>query len=222
MAQAVLLPALASIFDTPLDHLNFKDMFVAKYTPAGQPGLGAHTDGSAFSFNVLLSDTRDFEGGGTSFVRLGHVAPSQGDVLVHRGSLRHQGNPVTQGCRYILVGFVHSDPNYVRDAATLGSKIFTVSIPTFPLGLVLEVDEGDADKSAAMVVSCDAQHGSAFSAGMRSGDCIRGVLVRDGTDVVRLEAWDGKTFDQVMAWLANLSQKPEPLELVIERWNSKD
>jgi hypothetical protein len=244
LAQEVLLPALARIFETPIDHLNFKDIFIAKYSSTGQLGLGAHTDGSAFSFNLLLSDCQDFEGGGTSFDdNIGRVAPSQGDVLMHRGSLRHQGNPITRGCRYILVGFVDSDPNYVLQTASATSttslssrSVFgMVTIPTFPLGLVLEVDEGDADHSAVMVVSCDRHQGSAFAAGIRPGDCIRGVLLGKNDDDddaentfddsdnhdFRLDAWDGKSFDHVMARLADLSSEEEPLRLVLERWKDE-
>ena len=45
--------------------LTINDVFVVKYTPEGQPGLHRHRDGSFASFNLMLSDPEDYEGGGT-------------------------------------------------------------------------------------------------------------------------------------------------------------
>jgi hypothetical protein len=45
--------------------LTINDVFVVKYTPEGQPGLHRHRDGSFASFNLMLSDQTDYEGGGT-------------------------------------------------------------------------------------------------------------------------------------------------------------
>lgn len=226
LAQGVLLPCLAHIFDTPVEHLNFKDMFVAKYSPSGQPGLGEHTDGSAYSFNLLLSDTADFEGGGTSFEQFGRVQPTQGSVLLHRGSLLHQGNPVTEGVRYVLVGFVQSDAHFIpsHERQSRGSEFFQPTITSFPLGIVLEVDEGDGDRSAVMVVSCEPEQGSAYAAGLRIGDCIRGAIIRHGNNdddnayqEEELELWDGTALDRVLGRLAVLQQRKVPLDLVVER-----
>ena len=41
------------------------DIFLVKYTPEGQPGLHRHRDGSFASFNLMLSDPADYDGGGT-------------------------------------------------------------------------------------------------------------------------------------------------------------
>ncbi|KAL3910262.1 MAG: hypothetical protein SGPRY_009122, partial [Prymnesium sp.] len=40
---------------------------------ASQPGLGMHVDDSEISFNLLLSDPQDFEGGGTAFEAAGNA-----------------------------------------------------------------------------------------------------------------------------------------------------
>ena len=45
--------------------LTINDVFVVKYTPEGQPGLHRHRDKSFASFNLMLSDPEDYEGGGT-------------------------------------------------------------------------------------------------------------------------------------------------------------
>jgi hypothetical protein len=46
-------------------------MFVAKYAPEGQPGLGPHQDGSLWSFVLALNGgAAAFDGGGTCFEAL--------------------------------------------------------------------------------------------------------------------------------------------------------
>ena len=87
-----------------------QDIFIVRYAAAdgAQNTLPMHTDGSRYSFNVLLSPEDSFEGGGTHFETLGRTCkPRQGEILLHRGDLRHAGMPVTKGTRYILVGFVN-------------------------------------------------------------------------------------------------------------------
>jgi hypothetical protein len=52
------------------EHLELQESFFVKYSArAGeQRELAMHTDGSLFSFNILLSDPLvDFDGGGTNF-----------------------------------------------------------------------------------------------------------------------------------------------------------
>jgi len=48
-----------------------QDAFVVRYDAAGQGGLATHTDDSELSFNLLLSEPADFDGGGTSFEAAG-------------------------------------------------------------------------------------------------------------------------------------------------------
>ena len=71
-----------------------------------------HADDSEISFNLLLSDPGEFEGGGTSFEAAGNATllPGRGELLCHFGKLRHAGVPVTSGTRYILAGFVRARP----------------------------------------------------------------------------------------------------------------
>merc|ERR1712224_471901 len=138
-ATRVILPSIAFAFGVPLEKLYFKDLFLAKYEPTGQPGLGKHTDGSAYSFNMLLSDpVADFDGGGTWIKPVGLVEPRRGDVLMHRGNLLHEGCPVSKGVRYVLVGFVQSDSDSGRDRVTINrngnSELLLKTVETFPLG----------------------------------------------------------------------------------------
>ena len=92
------------------EHLELRECFFVKYSAADgeQRALTTHTDGSLFSFNVLLSDhDADFDGGGTTFEASGWtVRGPQGAAVAHGGDVRHGGCPIVRGERYLLVGFV--------------------------------------------------------------------------------------------------------------------
>jgi predicted 2-oxoglutarate/Fe(II)-dependent dioxygenase YbiX len=65
-----------------------------------------HQDGSFLSFNILLSDTSDFDGGGTYFEDGLTAHLEQGDILIHSSRVKHSGLPIVKGTRYLLVGFL--------------------------------------------------------------------------------------------------------------------
>jgi hypothetical protein len=86
---------------------NINDLFIVKYDEATQNKLDLHQDGSFLSINILLSDPKDFEGGGTYFNDGLTSFLEQGDLLVHSGKVEHSGLTVTKGTRYIMVAFVN-------------------------------------------------------------------------------------------------------------------
>jgi hypothetical protein len=87
--------------------INVSDLFVVKYSDNAQNNLVMHRDGSFLSFNILLSDVSNFEGGGTYFDDgLTHY-PEQGDILIHSSKIKHSGLAITKGTRYLLVGFLN-------------------------------------------------------------------------------------------------------------------
>lgn len=85
---------------------NVTDLFIVKYNSNTQNELELHTDGSFLSANILLSDPKDFEGGGTYFNDGTTTFLEQGDVLIHSGQIKHSGLKITNGIRYILVVFI--------------------------------------------------------------------------------------------------------------------
>jgi len=89
--------------------VKFRDLFVVKYKDNAQTFLDMHHDGSFLSFNILLSDTNDFNGGGTYFEDGLTTHLEQGDILIHSSRIKHAGLPITKGTRYLLVGFVNID-----------------------------------------------------------------------------------------------------------------
>jgi hypothetical protein len=76
-----------------------------------QESLDWHIDGSVISFNVLLNE--DFTGGGTSIKHTSEFGieeksycSKKGDLFIHPGRLKHCGNNIKSGVRYIIVGFI--------------------------------------------------------------------------------------------------------------------
>jgi len=86
--------------------IDVKDLFVVKYSHDAQTHLEMHTDASFISFNILLNESSEFEGGGTKFEDgLTHHS-QQGDLFIHSSLVKHSGSTITKGIRYLLVGFV--------------------------------------------------------------------------------------------------------------------
>jgi len=134
-------------------------------------------------------------------------------VLIHRGSVLHEGCPVRHGTRYVLVGFVQEDDS--DDAAdkelAATSEFLLRTIRAFPLGIVVEVDEGDAVSCAIAVDVSD--DGAARKAGIEKGDCLRGMIGR-GDDFV---SFDGRSFESVMELLVGMKEVGS-VQMVVERW----
>ena len=87
--------------------LDYNDLFIVKYEDVAQNFLEIHKDGSFLSFNILLSNCADFEGGGTYFDDGLIMKGEQGDLIIHSSKINHSGVPITKGTRYLLVGFVN-------------------------------------------------------------------------------------------------------------------
>lgn len=85
--------------------------FVVRYHPAEQPSLRAHHDSSTYTLNIALNRPGvDYQGGGCRFIRYNCSVTEtrKGWALFHPGRLTHyhEGLPVTNGTRYIMVTFV--------------------------------------------------------------------------------------------------------------------
>ena len=104
-----ILPLFAKHFDLNLYHLNINDLFVVKYEHDKQNHLDFHRDGNLLSFNILLNEHSEFEGGGTIIQHSdGDILYNikKGDLILHSGKIMHSGNKITSGKRYLLVGFI--------------------------------------------------------------------------------------------------------------------
>eukprot|EP00908_Phaeocystis_cordata_P019132 Transcript_30634.p1 GENE.Transcript_30634~~Transcript_30634.p1 ORF type:complete len:469 (-),score=106.64 Transcript_30634:227-1633(-) len=78
-------------------------------------GLKLHKDETALTFNLCLSPEDGFTGGGTYFPANSAdvdgilLRPKPGCCLIHDGNIKHAGNEVVSGQRFILVGFYNAD-----------------------------------------------------------------------------------------------------------------
>ena len=73
----------------------------------GSSGLTSWCTKNFITFNLLLSNENDFEGGGTYFDDGLNLFLEQGDLLIHSGKVKHCGLPIKKGFRYLLVGFIN-------------------------------------------------------------------------------------------------------------------
>lgn len=108
--QTDIGPAICALYGLAPNCLIAHDLFIVKYSAeveGGQRALALHQDESHFSFNLLLSRTSEFDGGGTYFAHTGRVVcVERGQACVHPGLLFHRGEEITRGIRYLLVGFL--------------------------------------------------------------------------------------------------------------------
>lgn len=87
--------------------------FVVKYHYKDQASLAPHHDASTYTVNIALNRGKgiDYDGGGCRFIRQNFVLKDKepGNCTIHPGRLTayHEGLPVTNGTRYILVSFIN-------------------------------------------------------------------------------------------------------------------
>ncbi|GAN05177.1 hypothetical protein MAM1_0084d04646 [Mucor ambiguus] len=111
-----LFDELAHHYGFKTADLEFRDVFLVKYSANGQKGLRLHTDGCLFSLTLLISHEHDFQGGGTYYGSIDKVVHlKQGDAAYHAARVMHSGIDITQGVRYILVGFVDTVDTIAKD-----------------------------------------------------------------------------------------------------------
>jgi len=125
-----LFPMLASLYPEAIptsDVLRCHDAFISRYDADGMASLEVHQDTTDFTFTIALNPSAEYEGGGTVFpdVRPAHTpdqpftdhvaAPDVGCVASFPGRLRHGGNAITSGVRYIIPLFIYLDRNKLTD-----------------------------------------------------------------------------------------------------------
>jgi hypothetical protein len=116
--------------------LDDREPHVVKYdvTKKERQKLDMHTDKSEWTFLIALSNGCgvDYEGGGTYFECLDATVHIQrGHALVFPGKLRHCGQKITSGLRFLLVGFlVDKAPALAVTAAASANGTDATTIPS--------------------------------------------------------------------------------------------
>ena len=110
--------------------LDDREPHIVKYdvTKKERQKLDMHTDKSEWTFLIALSNGCgvDYEGGGTYFECLDATVHIQrGHALIFPGKLRHCGQKITSGLRFLLVGFLVD-----KAAATSSSTAPPVGVTT--------------------------------------------------------------------------------------------
>jgi hypothetical protein len=90
---------------------NILDLFIVKYEEGFQHKFDMYTNGSFLTFNIMLSSSRDYEGGGIEFNDGIKIFLEQGDLLLHSGYVKHTPLKVTKSKLYILVAFIDININ---------------------------------------------------------------------------------------------------------------
>jgi len=112
-----IFPLLKKKFPDFVDNIEdlvVDNAYLFKYIP--QPGLRTeiHTDGGCLSFTFALNEKSNYEGGGTWVEGLTSAEdPEHGQTIemdvgqctIRPGGIRHCGNPLKSGTRYIIGGF---------------------------------------------------------------------------------------------------------------------
>ena len=114
--EQTLMPAIASAFPygaLKAPHLRVSGASIVKYNAtAGQSALGIHRDGPLIAATIALNGADEYQGGGTLIEALstdpmregsGVLKVDVGHVILHPGALRHGGNAIRSGLRYIMV-----------------------------------------------------------------------------------------------------------------------
>lgn len=93
------------------------DSRLVKYNAsASQTQLGMHRDGPLVTATIALNRDDEYDGGGTLIEAAAEARDGggsggvqrvrRGHVVLHPGAVRHGGEPITRGLRYVLVFFI--------------------------------------------------------------------------------------------------------------------
>jgi hypothetical protein len=115
-----IVHAIAEFSRNRMLALDDREPHIVKYdvTKRERQKLDMHTDKSEWTFLIPLSNGAgmDYDGGGTYFECLDATLHVQrGHALIFPGKLRHCGQRITHGLRFLLVGFLVDKSNAVKD-----------------------------------------------------------------------------------------------------------
>lgn len=172
-----ILPELAQRFGLRREWLRLGDGYVVKWDSnllgGKRGGLEPHLDRVPFSFVVALNDpSTEFVGGGTRFIEDDvTVRPKcAGIAVAFCGKNRHEGIPVTEGCRYILTGFCTYQPRE-------GPELYDHEAFLEDADAIYDGSAAFAHSSVLLDEHGSWQESNAHSKGIHIADLLRGVFL---------------------------------------------
>ncbi len=126
------IEASATVKKKQILHLDDREPHIVKYdlTRKERQKLEMHTDKSEWTFLIALSNGcgLDYDGGGTYFECLDATVHIQkGHALVFPGRLRHKGQAIHHGLRFLLVGFLVDKSDVGKPAVPKNAADITAS-----------------------------------------------------------------------------------------------
>jgi len=139
--------------------LDDREPHIVKYdvTKKERQKLDMHTDKSEWTFLIALSNGCgvDYEGGGTYFECLDATVHIQrGHALVFPGKLRHCGQKITSGLRFLLVGFLVDKQTTSKNSSGGGKTSSSKSSGDTAAATNASSDK-PKDKTSALTISAD-------------------------------------------------------------------
>lgn len=144
--------------------LDDREPHIVKYdvTKKERQKLDMHTDKSEWTFLIALSNGCgvDYEGGGTYFECIdATVHVQRGHALAFPGKLRHCGQKITSGLRFLLVGFL-VDKSSLSSTGTANNNQANTSVAGKTTGGSTPTTDASADGSAGVAISPIAASGT--------------------------------------------------------------
>ena len=108
--KTYIAPLVSHLY-SPYQTKGINIAFVVKYEMGNQEHLRPHHDSATWTIVITLNRPNiDFKGGGTRFIKQDvFTQGKKGYCTLHPGRLTHyhEGLPITEGKRYIMVSFVN-------------------------------------------------------------------------------------------------------------------